>query len=381
MPDEMVNKVTDEKPVLDDMQPELAETAEEAAANVSEDQDLEKAEEQIEEKNGFEERQDEIDDSKKTEWTIPKPQLKQIIEGILFVSGRVLSEAMICKAVPTSRKSEVRLVIGELMTEWSDSSRGMRLMEINNGYQFRSDPICAEHIRELLKARPTRLSKPALESLAIIAYRQPVTRADIEDIRGVDSGGVLKTLLDKKLIKILGKREEPGRPLMYGTSKDFLETFHIRSLKDLPTLQEYQELTEEHRAVVDTTYSRDEVAQAEEEQDKMFVLPDTDADDSSVAKDLLQAAEDLEMAVRQVDQTVNEVLNRVPYDERDDDFDDDDGVIDGVEIIAEPRARKIVIEPDGPNLSSDLDSEEDTWEEPAYESEEDTPLDGGEENT
>lgn len=308
-------------------------------------------------------------------WRIPKAELKQVIEGMLFVSGRVLTESMLGKAVAAARKSEIREVLDELMAEWSDPLRGMHLMEINNGFQFRSDAACAPYIREMLKARPTRLSKPALESLAIIAYRQPVTRADIEDIRGVDSGAVIKTLLDKKLIKVLGKREEPGRPMIYGTSKEFLETFHIRSLKDLPTLQEYQELTEEHRAMVESTYSRDEVSQAEEEQDQLFILPERNADESPVARDLLQAAEDLEMAVRQVDETVTEVLSRVPYDELDDAAGEDAEVMGQVEIIAVPDAPVKARRPDDLLLVGDADEAGQQWQEPEYDREESSQAD------
>lgn len=268
------------------------------------------------------------------EWAVPKEELIQIIEGMLFVSGRVLTADAISKAIPDVTVMQTRTVLRELVEIWNNPAKGIHLQEINKGYQFRSDIICAPYIREMLKARPTRLSRQALETLSIIAYRQPLTRADIEDIRGVDSGGVTKTLLEKKLIKILGKREEPGRPLIYGTSKEFLETFNMRTLTDLPTLQEYQELSEEHQAVVDSTFSRDEVDQAEQEQDKLFQLPDIEADNTSTSKELQSAAEELEMASRSADETVNEVLSRIPYDEEEEE--EEGEAVAQVEVLAGP---------------------------------------------
>jgi segregation and condensation protein B len=103
----------------------------------------------------------------------------------------------------------------------------------------------------MLQVKPMRLTRAALETLAIVAYRQPITRPEIEDLRGVDSGAVTKALLERKLIRILGKKDEPGRPLLYGTSKEFLELFNLRDLTQLPTLREFQELSEESRRIVE----------------------------------------------------------------------------------------------------------------------------------
>ena len=113
------------------------------------------------------------------------------------------------------------------------------------GFQFRTHPDNSEYVQRLVVGRPVRLSRAQLETLAIVAYRQPVTRPEIDDIRGVDSGSTLKVLLDRSLIRVLGKKEEPGRPLLYGTSKEFLEFFNLSELRDLPTLREFHELTEE----------------------------------------------------------------------------------------------------------------------------------------
>ncbi len=128
---------------------------------------------------------------------------------------------------------------------------GIVLHEVSGGWQLRTDPGSAEYVRRFLKVKPQRLTRAAVETLAIIAYRQPVTRPEIEDIRGVDCGAVLKALLDRKLIKILGKKEEVGRPILYGTTTEFLEFFALKDLSALPTLREFHELTEEHQEVVE----------------------------------------------------------------------------------------------------------------------------------
>src|SRR5207237_149502 len=127
---------------------------------------------------------------------------------------------------------------------------GIQLHPVAGGYQYRSNPENAAWVQRLLQQKPVKLSRAQLETLAIVAYRQPITRPEIDQIRGVDSGGTLKTLLDRSLVRILGKKEEPGRPMLYGSSREFLEFFNLRDLKDLPTLREFHELTEEHRAQV-----------------------------------------------------------------------------------------------------------------------------------
>ena len=115
-------------------------------------------------------------------------------------------------------------------------------------------------IRSAMKVKPMRLSRPALETLAIVAYRQPVTRAEVEEIRRVDSGGTLRFLFEKALVRILGRKEEPGRPIIYGTSAAFLELFNLKSLTDLPSLHEFTELWEEHQEIIDDDFGADEEA-------------------------------------------------------------------------------------------------------------------------
>ncbi|HEY5676345.1 MAG TPA: SMC-Scp complex subunit ScpB, partial [Myxococcales bacterium] len=119
------------------------------------------------------------------------------------------------------------------------------------GWQLRTSPDNSDFARRYLRVKPQRLTRAALETLAIVAYRQPVTRPEIEEIRGVDCGAVVKALLERKLVKILGKKEEPGRPMLYGTTREFLEFFALKDLASLPTLREFQELSEESRKIVE----------------------------------------------------------------------------------------------------------------------------------
>ena len=126
----------------------------------------------------------------------------------------------------------------------SGRSGGFDLVEVAGGWQFRTRPALQEYVTRQIKTKASKFSQSSLETLAIIAYRQPITRAEVEHLRGVDCGGVLKSLLEKKLVKILGKKDIPGRPLIYGTSKEFLETFGLKDLKSLPTLREIQALDE-----------------------------------------------------------------------------------------------------------------------------------------
>lgn len=142
-------------------------------------------------------------------------------------------------------KSDVQQALEELSRDYLEGGRGIILTEVAGGWQFRTRPENGALLRAFFQAKPTRMSKPSLETLAIVAYRQPITRVEIDEIRGVDSGGVVKTLLEKNLLRIVGKKEEAGRPMLYGTTQEFLELFQLKSLKDLPTLKDFRELEEE----------------------------------------------------------------------------------------------------------------------------------------
>lgn len=168
-------------------------------------------------------------------------ELKTLVEGLVFVSESPVRAERLAEVLETDRRRVAR-ALEELVEEYRQTRRGFVLAATAEGYQFRSRPEHGEWLRRLGKGRPFRFSRAALESLAIIAYRQPITRAEVEYLRGVDSGGVIKTLLEKRLVRVLGKKDIPGRPMIYGTSREFLELFGLRDLTALPTLKEFSEL-------------------------------------------------------------------------------------------------------------------------------------------
>jgi segregation and condensation protein B len=164
-------------------------------------------------------------------------EIKRQIEVLIFVSDRPVSLRSLFKVIKKEPK-EIKRALLELKAEYE--SRGFILCEIAGGYQFRTNPIYASLVKQFLEKVPPRLSRASIETLAIIAYEQPITRAKIETIRGVDSLSILKTLLKKRLIKICGRKKAPGLPLLYGTSSKFLELFGLKSLKELPSLSEFE---------------------------------------------------------------------------------------------------------------------------------------------
>lgn len=171
-------------------------------------------------------------------------ELKAIVESLLFVADAPLRPERIAEALDLDRGPVVQ-VLQQLEAEYRQQRRGFVLEEVAGGFQFRTRAEYVDWVRRLNKSRPFRFSRAALETLAIVAYRQPITRAEIEYLRGVDSGGVVKTLLDRHLLRILGKKDIAGRPMIYGTTREFLELFGLRDLSALPTLKEFSELTPE----------------------------------------------------------------------------------------------------------------------------------------
>lgn len=167
--------------------------------------------------------------------------LKLILEAILFASERPLSARDIHTCLTDQTAADIKQALKELQDEYDGMGRSFVLKEVAQGFQFRTKPEYAPFILQMLKKSPTRLSRAALETLAIIAYKQPVLRQEIERLRGVDVGGILKTLLEKGLIKIMGRKDMPGRPLIYGTSKKFLEVFDLKDIHSLPKLKEIRE--------------------------------------------------------------------------------------------------------------------------------------------
>lgn len=176
--------------------------------------------------------------------------LEAAIEAMIFMSKEPLSiEMMISILAAKDIKTTpgiMKTILHQLMLKWANNdrhyARGLCLKNISNGYIFTTALAQSDIVKTMAITKPIQLSKAQVEVLAIVAYRQPITRVDIDDIRGVDSSFALKRLLDIKLLKILGKSEGLGRPLLYGTSKRFLEFFGLNSLNDLPTLKQYESL-------------------------------------------------------------------------------------------------------------------------------------------
>ena len=221
---------TGERAADDGMDPEGADVEE-----------LDGAQEGVEEGMGLVGEGVEADDSQVED---TESFLKGMVEAILFVSDRPLSVQEVARAAKIDKKRAGELIA--LLQEES-AHRGIRLVEVSQGFAFRTSPVYSAQVRGFLAQRPVRLSRAQLETLAIIAYRQPITRPEVDDIRGVDSGQVIKGLLERELIRILGKKDEPGRPMLYGTTPQFLDLFSLTSLRDLPTLKEFTELSEESR--------------------------------------------------------------------------------------------------------------------------------------
>lgn len=167
--------------------------------------------------------------------------LKNIVESLLFVAEEPLTIERLKQIISGSETKALREALDELMIDYEARQGGFYLNPVAGGFQIRTRPEYMEYIKRLLQPKPQRLSKAALETLAIIAYKQPVIRSDIEHLRGVDCGGVLRVLLERKFIRVLGRKEIPGRPLIYATTKRFLEVFGLKNLKDLPTPKEIEE--------------------------------------------------------------------------------------------------------------------------------------------
>jgi segregation and condensation protein B len=176
------------------------------------------------------------------ERSISDAELKSITEALIFVADEPINPKMIADVVKVDRDA-VERVISELVSEYEDGKSGLQLREIAGGYQIATRPEFHEHVRAYLKSKPSaKLSLASLETIAVIAYRQPVTVPEILEIRGVQSPSAIKTLLDKRLIVAKGRKETVGRPMMYGTSKEFLIQFGLKDLSELPSIEDFQDL-------------------------------------------------------------------------------------------------------------------------------------------
>ncbi len=179
-----------------------------------------------------------------SETPTPAPQdeeLKGRLETLLFITDRPLSLDELRKLTKVKDAARLQALVGELRQKLEDDKSALQVMEVAGGYQMATRPAHADLVRKLFTDRMTlRLSTAAHETLAIIAYKQPLTRAEIEDIRGVEVIAALESLLEKRLIKVVGRKESVGRPLLYGTTADFMRHFGLRSLEDLPPIENFQ---------------------------------------------------------------------------------------------------------------------------------------------
>ncbi|HEU0185123.1 MAG TPA: SMC-Scp complex subunit ScpB [Blastocatellia bacterium] len=174
-----------------------------------------------------------------------RDELKPVIEALLFVADEPLPFKQLCKILGDVPEEDVMWALNELVADYEQRGSGLEAREIAGGWRISTRPQYHEFIRKYLKSRPSaRLSLPALETLAVIAYKQPITIPEILEIRGVTSSSAVKTLLEKRLIVTKGRKETVGRPMMYGTSKEFLIQFGLKDLSELPSIEDFEDLAQ-----------------------------------------------------------------------------------------------------------------------------------------
>jgi segregation and condensation protein B len=222
-----------------------------------------------------------------------------VLEALFFAAEKPLDMPTLEEATQFS-KELLQTALEALQKRYAAGAGGVVLVDLGGRWQLRTEARVGAYVRRMLQVRPLRLTRAALETLAIVAYRQPVTRPEMEDLRGVDCGAITKALLERKLIRILGKKDEPGRPLIYGTTREFLELFNLRDLTQLPTLREFQELSEESRKIVE-----------EEAPKAPPVAGLTDlAHDPELAERMMQATVESESALSQLESAMDDADQR-----------------------------------------------------------------------
>jgi len=185
--------------------------------------------------------------------------IKAVIEAMIFASDAPLALEKICIILSGVEKSEIKEALEKLVLEYNERQGGIYLQEVAGGFQFRTRPEISPWVKKLKSTKPHSLSPQAMETLAIIAYKQPIVKSEIESIRGVDVGAPLKGLLDKKLIRIVGRKDVPGKPIIYGTTRKFLEVFNLKDLLDLPNLRELKELNQQQELVEQEIAAEEEI--------------------------------------------------------------------------------------------------------------------------
>jgi segregation and condensation protein B len=193
-------------------------------------------------------------------------ELKSAIEAVLLISGNPLSVDRLKALFEEATQEQIEAQLAQLRQDYEERGSGIMLAEVAGGYQLASRPENAGWIRKFRSVKTsTKLSRPALETLAIVAYKQPITRAEVETIRGVNIGGIMRNLMERRLVKIVGKKDVPGKPMLYGTTQDFLQYFGLKDLSSLPTLREFQELEAGEEVMEEASAAEGERAGREEE--------------------------------------------------------------------------------------------------------------------
>jgi segregation and condensation protein B len=200
-------------------------------------------------------------------------RVKATLEALLLAGDERLDRKTLQKCLPEEDHPLINGALENLRLEYSGPGRGIHLVEVAGGFQLRTNPDFSSQIRLMFEAAPRKLSRAALETLAIIAYRQPLTRADVEEIRGVDSSGVIRTLEDHELVRTIGRLDDLGRPHIYGTTRRFLEFFGLDDLADLPTLSA-SELEALDEMYADEMRAQQESEQESKQDSKQTELPD-----------------------------------------------------------------------------------------------------------
>ncbi len=263
------------------------------------------------------------------------PELKQIVGALLFVSKQPLSVADIhrvlqqvaevwggnTKDFAAATEADVQAVIEQLRADLSEKRLGVHVTEVANGFRFENDTSCGPWLRHLLeRGRPTRLSRPALETLAIIAYRQPVMRSEIEAVRGVQVDQIIRNLLEMQLIKIVGRSELPGRPWQFGTTEKFLEHFGLKNLNDLPGVDELRRLEDDQlRRTAEEAPVQDGTPVAEGEE----AVEETGGDKAEAPQ------EESSESVEEEDSPDEDEDDEDEYDDEDEDEEDDEDEEEG----------------------------------------------------
>ncbi len=192
-------------------------------------------------------------------------ELKSAIEALLFISGSPLSADRLKALFEEASPEQIEAQLAQLRQDYEERGAGIMVAEVAGGYQLATRPENAAWIRKFRTVKTsTRLSRPALETLAIVAYKQPITRAEVETIRGVNIGGIMRNLMERRLVKIVGKKDVPGKPMLYGTTQDFLQYFGLKDLSSLPTLKEFQELEAGEEVMEEAPAGEGDVTEREE---------------------------------------------------------------------------------------------------------------------